>query len=335
MDDSVNKSPISKITKPIAVETKTDAQPSTSNCIKTSPKLKASHPSPPPTPKIDLQAPSSSKATQKCSSPKTPSMTDTSKPSSSTDNLSVLEKKKLLHAKLKNYFKVVMPMGKMAEKLEKAAPYNFFLSSITDSKPTHSEHLSITFQGKQIRLSSWQVAIKYFFFSFRFVPEILDHSLGELESSVQINFMIDIGWLLGNYYFAGYAMEPLLILYGDESPEIRDIATKRKNVVALKVQMPTPFSCSHSKVGLYGYHDGSMRVVVSTANLYEDDWQNRVQGIWMSLKLPALPSNSDTDAGESPTGFRADLLQYLITYRVTQLQPWISRIRKTDFSSVK
>jgi tyrosyl-DNA phosphodiesterase 1 len=76
-------------------------------------------------------------------------------------------------------------------------------------------------------------------------------------------------------------------------------------------------------------------VVVSTANLYEDDWQNRVQGIWMSLKLPALPSNSDTDAGESPTGFRADLLQYLITYRVTQLQPWISRIRKTDFSSVK
>lgn len=36
-----------------------------------------------------------------------------------------------------------------------------------------------------------------------FFVEILDQSLGELESSVQINFMIDIGWLLGHYYFAG------------------------------------------------------------------------------------------------------------------------------------
>jgi hypothetical protein len=68
--------------------------------------------------------------------------------------------------------------------------------------------------------------------------------------------MIDIGWLLGNYYFAGYAMKPLLtILYEDEYPEVREQ--------------------------------------------------------------------------------KADLLQYLITYWVTQLQSWIRRIRKTDFSSVK
>lgn len=32
--------------------------------------------------------------------------------------------------------------------------------------------------------------------------EIFDSSLGEVESSVQINFMVDIGWLLGHYYFA-------------------------------------------------------------------------------------------------------------------------------------
>lgn len=33
--------------------------------------------------------------------------------------------------------------------------------------------------------------------------ELLDDSLGELECSLQINFMIDISWLLGNYYFSG------------------------------------------------------------------------------------------------------------------------------------
>lgn len=32
------------------------------------------------------------------------------------------------------------------------------------------------------------------------------------------------------------------------------------------------------KVMIFEYEDGSMRVVVSTANLYEDDWHNRVQG---------------------------------------------------------
>lgn len=31
-------------------------------------------------------------------------------------------------------------------------------------------------------------------------------------------------------------------------------------------------------MSLLGYKDGSMRVVVSTANLYEDDWENRTQG---------------------------------------------------------
>lgn len=38
---------------------------------------------------------------------------------------------------------------------------------------------------------------------FLFWAELLDTSLGTIESSVQMNFMIDIGWLLGHYYFAG------------------------------------------------------------------------------------------------------------------------------------
>lgn len=78
-----------------------------------------------------------------------------------------------------NFIKVVAPKGKMKEKLAAAAPFNFFLTTITSSKPTHEEPLSLTFL------------------------EILDPSLGELECSVQINFMIDIGWLLGQYFFAG------------------------------------------------------------------------------------------------------------------------------------
>lgn len=103
----------------------------------------------------------------------------TSNQASSQKSTSKLEKKPKLERDVRDYVSVVVEKGRMARKLEQAAPYNMFLTAITDSKPTHREPLSITLQ------------------------EIFDESLGEIESSVQINFMIDIGWLLGHYYFAG------------------------------------------------------------------------------------------------------------------------------------
>lgn len=88
-------------------------------------------------------------------------------------------------------------------------------------------------------------------------------------------------------------------------------------------------------MSFFGYTDGSMRMVVSTANLYEDDWHNRTQGLWISPKLTPVPEDKDTAYGESPTGFREDLIKYLLEYKIPKLQPWISRIRKSDFSEVK
>lgn len=46
------------------------------------------------------------------------------------------------------YISVVNPKGQMQKKLDQAAPYNFFLTTITDSKPTYREPLSVTFQGE-------------------------------------------------------------------------------------------------------------------------------------------------------------------------------------------
>lgn len=86
---------------------------------------------------------------------------------------------------------------------------------------------------------------------------------------------------------------------------------------------------------LLGYKDGSMRVVISTANLYEDDWHNRTQGLWISPKLEAVPDDCDAAFGESPTMFRGDLIQYLSTYNIGRVQPWIARIRKSNFTKVK
>jgi len=80
---------------------------------------------------------------------------------------------------ISEFIPVPVEKGGMAKKLELAAPYNIFLTAITDSKPTHQEPLTITMQ------------------------EIFDKSLGEIESSVQINFQVEIEWLTAHYYYAG------------------------------------------------------------------------------------------------------------------------------------
>lgn len=52
---------------------------------------------------------------------------------------------------IQDYISVVNPRGQMAAKLAAAAPYNFFLTTITASQRTHAEPLSITFQGKSVQ----------------------------------------------------------------------------------------------------------------------------------------------------------------------------------------
>jgi tyrosyl-DNA phosphodiesterase-1 len=127
----------------------------------------------------------------------------------------------------------------------------------------------------------------------------------------------------------------LLILYGQDDPTLRDINKKRPNVTSIKVPIPTPFGVHHTKMMLMFYTDKSMRIVVSTANLYEDDWDNRVQGLWISERLPPLADGvSHTTHGESATKFREDLTRYLIKYDLPKLQPIIARIRGIDFQSV-
>jgi hypothetical protein len=65
-------------------------------------------------------------------------------------------------------------------KLAESSPYNFFLTAIHDSPPTHKEALSISFH------------------------ELLDPTLGDLDSSLQINFMVELDWLMEMYKVYGH-----------------------------------------------------------------------------------------------------------------------------------
>ena len=82
------------------------------------------------------------------------------------------------------------------------------------------------------------------------------------------------------------------------------------------------------------YKDGSLRVVVHTGNLIESDWEDRIQGAWVSPSCPPTSAEFIGD-GDSLTGFTRDLLRYLETYSLPDLQPWLEKIRRADMSRIK
>lgn len=213
-----------------------------------------------------------------------------------------------ISAQLRRFIPVVLPLGQMAAKLKAAAPFNVFLTSVTSAPLTHSDPLSITFL------------------------EILDPSLGELESSVQLNFTVDINWLLAQYQAAKVANLPLIVLYGQEDPVIQDVNRVWPNIHTYMIKVPSNIGCHHAKVMMLFYKDKSMRIVISTANLYQDDWDNRVQGVWISDRLEFI---NDTKSGESVTNFRKDFINFLVNYKNPKINAYIDRIRKSDFSSIK
>jgi tyrosyl-DNA phosphodiesterase 1 len=215
----------------------------------------------------------------------------------------------VIPSKIKDFFPLVLPRGHMAEKLRKSAPYNMFLTAVSASSRTHNDPSFVSFL------------------------DLLDPSLGELESSVQINFTVSIAWLFAQYTVAEVNDLPLVILYGQEEEQLRNVNHIFPNIQSFMIQVPADYGCHHAKVMLFFYKDKSMRVVVSTANLYKDDWDNRVQGLWISERLPAIePGSKD---GESVTNFRKDLVAFLENYHNQSLQQYINRIKKSDFSSVK
>ncbi|XP_066145363.1 probable tyrosyl-DNA phosphodiesterase [Euwallacea fornicatus] len=204
------------------------------------------------------------------------------------------------------------PPGSMLEKLQRNAPYNFFFTAIPKSPETLKEVNTISF------------------------TDLICPSLGQLKCSLQVNFIIDIDWLLKQYKTRNLHEKPLTIVYGDDWPDIQEFMNKFcPNVKYHFVKMKDPFGCHHTKLGVYVYEDDSIRVVVSTANLYFEDWNHYNQGVWVSPRLPKLPPNADSKLGDSPTGFKTHLINYFLTYQLTIFNEWVDYIKRADFSSVK
>ena len=147
--------------------------------------------------------------------------------------------------------------GKFAMKLARFDHYKIFFTAVQSAPKTWKQKISVTFS------------------------ELLDKSLGEITSSLHLNFVINIGWICSEYLLAGQKPN-LLIYYGEREDKTLDKNGKEvplpDNIKAHRIVCPSSYGCHHSKISMLQYQNGGIRVIVSTANLYKDDWAYRTQG---------------------------------------------------------
>ncbi|KAF7992290.1 hypothetical protein HCN44_001615 [Aphidius gifuensis] len=200
--------------------------------------------------------------------------------------------------KLNKYIPHLKLPGKFFIKYEQASPYHVFLSTIESVQATWNQQHSITF------------------------PEILDKSIGVIEKTLIINDQVDFTWLRFQYLFSCQKTDSLII-YG-----------QRMDTGPLPDNIETHQYQQHSKIMVIKYENGA-RIVISTANLFSNDWNIRTQGVWISPHLPYLEKTSKRTQGESPTNFKQDFINYMKKYSIDKLHEWIEIIWRLDFSSVK
>lgn len=197
-------------------------------------------------------------------------------------------------------------MTKIQEKLEAAKPFNYFLTKVKDCPESHSDLSSI------------------------FFAELLHPSLGKLTSTLQINFMVELDWLIMNYQITKSDKLPLVILHGEDNSELLP-DNLPNNIRAARIKSRYPYGTHHTKMSVLLYEGGGVRVVVMTANLVGSDWENRTQGVWVSDLCPKLKDGAN---GESRTGFKASVLKYLKFYETGIIKQFTDAISSCDMSGI-
>ncbi|CAH1792376.1 unnamed protein product [Owenia fusiformis] len=166
------------------------------------------------------------------------------------------------------------------------------------------------------------------------IKDLLSPSLGSLQESVQFNYMIDIPWLVQQYP-PQFRSKPLVIVHGHQRQAKMDMdvaADHYKHIKLVNAKLEIMYGTHHTKMMLL-FYDIGMRVVIHTANLIEKDWHQKTQGVWISPMFPKCKTASD--AKDSSTNFKQDLIQYMEAYRTPHFKSWLEKIKLHDMSSAK
>ncbi|XP_043286446.1 probable tyrosyl-DNA phosphodiesterase isoform X2 [Venturia canescens] len=200
----------------------------------------------------------------------------------------------------------IAPIGDFGLKWILAAPYHMFFTAVPKTRATWTQSLSVT------------------------LSEVLDRSLGDIVQSLHMNMVVDFGWLVAQYMLAGQSHRPKMTVFYNQCTDDIELPD---NIEAHVIKCPTNFGTHHCKVSIFQYQDFGIRIIVSSANLYRDDWEFRTQGLWISPHLPRMADSAKETEGESPTGFKRDFLRFLGEYD-GRMDNWKTIVSRADCSSI-
>ncbi|GFS19488.1 tyrosyl-DNA phosphodiesterase 1 [Elysia marginata] len=195
-----------------------------------------------------------------------------------------------------------------ADFVETFQPFSFFLTKVKDIKTQYNSIGALS------------------------LKDILSESMGKLKASCHFNFMFDMDWLVKQYPDSARQL-PMLLVHGDQGRAELNMKADAQNfphISLCRAPLDIPYGTHHTKMMFLLYTTG-LRIVIHTANLIPNDWHQKTQGIWVSPIFPPLTNSSEK--GESPTGFKTDLLQYLAAYRAAKLAPWERHIQAHNMTA--
>ncbi|PIK48921.1 putative tyrosyl-DNA phosphodiesterase 1-like [Apostichopus japonicus] len=201
------------------------------------------------------------------------------------------------------------------EVLQDADPFNFMLTKVRGIPDKFNNKLAVN------------------------IKDILAVSMGNLVESAQFNYMHDIPWLMQQYP-PEHRSKPLLIVHGEDRQgkiSLHEAAHNFPNVTLCQAKLDMLYGTHHSKMMLLIYTNG-LRVVIHTANLVEQDWDQKTQGVWISPLFPKLEEGElslDGITADSVTHFKRDLVEYLSMYKSISLMRWKKHILQHDFTSAR
>ncbi|VDK22741.1 unnamed protein product [Anisakis simplex] len=104
-------------------------------------------------------------------------------------------------------------------------------------------------------------------------------------ASIHFNFMVDFPWLFAQYP-RRCSMSPMTIIVGESNgtsqAEIRADAKKCafENLSVGRARLPIPFGTHHTKLSIFESDSEQIHVIISTANLLQNDWESKTQAFY-------------------------------------------------------
>ncbi|KAG7663221.1 uncharacterized protein J8A68_003221 [[Candida] subhashii] len=159
----------------------------------------------------------------------------------------------------------------------------------------------------------------------------------DLSETYQFNFSVDLGFFF-SFLHPKFITDKRKIMFItgskllDPSNEDTELIKRQYNISEVTADIPNRFGTHHTKMMINFFKDGSMEVVIMTANLRKIDFGGLTQAVWNSGRLQKKESKTKIPLrGER---FQRDLMNYMKRYNKSEVSKLAERLKDYDFSPV-